>query len=62
MFSKAEPGYREPDNRYPCMLCRHFEVYLGTCSMVDGTIRPDATCDHWRSVEGQRAERRGFVC
>jgi len=29
VLSKAEAGYREPDNRYPCVLCRHFEAYLG---------------------------------
>ena len=57
MLSKAEAGYREPDNRYPCMLCRHFEAYLGTCSMVEGAIRPVATCDHWRAVEDKGARR-----
>jgi hypothetical protein len=60
MFSKAEAGYRAPDNRYPCMMCRHFDGYRGACSIVEGTIRPDATCDRWRAVEDVAAERRGF--
>ena len=60
VLSKAEAGYRVPDNRYPCVMCRRFEAYLGACSVVEGIVRPDATCDHWRSVEDKAAERRGF--
>jgi hypothetical protein len=43
VLSKAEAGYRAPDHRYPCMLCHRFEAYLGTCSVVAGTVRPNAT-------------------
>jgi hypothetical protein len=60
MLSKAEAGYRAPDNRYPCTMCVRFDGYRGACSVVEGTIRPDATCDHWRAVENAAAERRGF--
>jgi hypothetical protein len=60
MLSKAEAGYRVPDNRYPCMMCVRFDGYRGACSVVEGTIQPDATCDQWRAVDDAVAERRGF--
>jgi len=60
MLSKAEAGYRAPEGRYPCMLCRHFDSYVGTCFLVEGAVRPDATCDHWRAVQDATAGRRGF--
>jgi hypothetical protein len=62
LLGKAEAGYRALDHRYPCMLCHRFEAYLGTCSVVAGTVCPDATCNHWRSAEDKAPERRGFVC
>jgi hypothetical protein len=41
-------------------MCRHFDGYLGTCAVVEGTIRPDASCDHW-VIEDAPPERRGFA-
>ena len=62
MLSKADAGYRAPDHRSPCVMCRRFEAYLGACSVVEGIVRPDATCDHWRAVEDTMPnERRGFA-
>jgi hypothetical protein len=60
VLSKAEAGYHALDYLYPCMMCRCFEAYLGVCSVVEGVVRPDATCDHWRSGEDEAGERRGF--
>jgi hypothetical protein len=60
MLSKAEAGYRTPDHQHPCLMCRRFDGYRGACSVVEGTVRPDATCDHWQSVGDETAERRGF--
>jgi hypothetical protein len=60
MLSKAEAGYHAPDHRYPCVMCRHFDAYRSACSVVAGSVRPDATCNHWRTVEDEAAERRGF--
>jgi hypothetical protein len=60
-LSKTEAGYREPDLRQPCLMCCHFDSYRGACSVVEGTVRPDASCDHWRVVEDEAAEQRGFV-
>ena len=62
MLSKAEAGYRAPDHRSPCVMCRRFEAYLGACSVVEGSVLPDATCDHWRAVEDTtQNEQRGFA-
>ncbi len=62
MLSKAEAGCRVPDHRYPCLMCRHFDGYVGACSVVGGSVRPDATCDNWRTVEDTTPdERRGFA-
>jgi hypothetical protein len=61
VLSKAEAGYRAPDLHQPCWMCLRFEVYLGACSVVEGLVRPDATCDHWCSVEDEAAESRSFV-
>jgi hypothetical protein len=60
LLSKAEAGYRAPDHRSPCVMCRHFDAYRSVCSLVEGIVRPDATCNHWRTVEDEAAERRGF--
>ena len=60
LLSKAEAGYREPDLRQPCLMCRHFDGYLGTCAVVEGTVRPDASCDYW-VIEDAPPERRGFA-
>ena len=51
MLSKAEAGYHAPDHRCPCVMCRHFDGYRGACSLVEGIVRPDATCNHWRTVK-----------
>jgi hypothetical protein len=61
VLGKAEAGYREPAGRNPCMLCRHFDSYFGACSVVAGSVRADATCDHWRAVEDDAAEQRDYV-
>ena len=61
MLGKAEARYRAPDHRQPCWMCLRFDSYRGACSVVAGTVRPDATCDHWRSAEDEAVERRGFV-
>jgi hypothetical protein len=62
MLSKAEAGYRAPDHRCPCVMCRRFEAYLGACSVVEGGVLPDATCDHWRAVKDTAPdEPRGFA-
>ena len=61
MLSKAEAGYHAPDSRYPCLMCRHFDGYIGACFIVEGTVHPDATCDHWRAVGDKAAEQPGFV-
>ena len=61
LLSKTEAGYREPDLRQPCLMCRHFDGYLGTCSVVEGTVRPDASCDYWHVIEDNPTERRGFA-
>jgi hypothetical protein len=61
VLSKAEAGYRAPELRQPCMMCCRFDGYRAACSIVGGTVRPDATCDHWRSVEDEAANQRGFV-
>jgi hypothetical protein len=63
MLSKAEAGYRAPDHRCPYVMCRRFEAYLGACSLVGaGSVLPDATCDHWRTVEvAMTDEQRGFA-
>ena len=61
VLSKAEAGYREPDHRYPCVMCRRFDGYRGACSAVAGVVRPDATCNQWRSVEDNAADRRGLL-
>jgi hypothetical protein len=61
VLSKAEAGYRAPDHSRPCVMCLRFDGYRGACSIVEGPVRPDATCDHWRSVEDQASEQRGFV-
>jgi hypothetical protein len=42
-------------------MCCRFDSYRAACSIVEGTVRPDATCDHWRSVKDEAAEPRGFV-
>ena len=60
LLSKAAAGYREPDLRQPCLMCRHFDGYLGTCSVVQGAVRPDASCDYW-VIEDELPERRGFA-
>ena len=60
MLGKAEAGYHAPDHRCPCVMCRHFDGYRGACSLIEGIVRPDATCNHWRTVEDEAAERRGF--
>ena len=60
MLSKTVAGYRAPDHRSPCVMCRHFDAYRSACSLVEGIVRPDATCNHWRTVEDEAAERRGF--
>jgi hypothetical protein len=57
LLSKAEAGYRVPDVHYPCGMCRRFDGYRGAW----GLVRPDATCNHWRSAEDPATERRGFV-
>jgi hypothetical protein len=61
LLSKSEAGYRVPDVHYPCGMCRRFDGYRGACSVVAGLVRPDATCNHWRSAEDPATERRGFV-
>ena len=61
MLSKTEAGCRAPDLRQPCWMCLRFDSYRAACSIVEGTVRPDATSDHWRSVEDAAAEPRGFV-
>ena len=61
LLSKSEAGYRVPERDHPCLLCRHFDGYRGACSVVAGLVRPDATCNHWRSAEDQVPERRGFA-
>jgi hypothetical protein len=62
MLSKAEAGYRAPDHRSPCAICCGFDAYRGACSLVAGSVRPDASCDHWRTVEDTTPdERRGFA-
>ena len=62
MLSKAEAGYRAPDHRSPCAICCRFDAYRGACSVVEGIVRPDATCDHWRTVEDTTPnEQRGFA-
>jgi hypothetical protein len=60
LLSKTEAGYHAPDLHQPCLMCRHFDGYLGTCAVVEGTIRPDASCDHW-VIEDAPPERRGFA-
>ena len=40
MLSKTEAGYRAPDHRCPCLVCRRFDAYLGACSVVEGIVRP----------------------
>jgi hypothetical protein len=60
VLSKAEAGYRAPDHRHSCLMCCRFDGYRGACSLVAGTVRPDATCDHWRSAEDLASEQRGF--
>ena len=53
--SKARGGCSAPDHRYPCLMCRHFDGYIGACFVVEGSVRPDATCDHWQnSIPEQR--------
>ena len=54
------PWTRRPSGRCPCVMCRHFDTYRSACSVVAGSVRPDATCNHWRTVEDEAAERRGF--
>jgi hypothetical protein len=61
VLSKTEAGYREPDHSRPCMLCRHFDSYRGACSVVAGLVAPNGSCNHWRTVDDQASERRGFV-
>jgi hypothetical protein len=50
LLSKVEAGYRVPELDHPCLLCRHFDGYRGACSVVAGIVRPDATCNHWKSA------------
>jgi hypothetical protein len=61
VLGKAEARYRAPDLHQPCWMCCRFDSYRAACSIVEGTVRSDATCDHWRSVEDEAAEPRGFA-
>jgi hypothetical protein len=61
VLSKAEAGYHAPDHRCPCVMCRHFDAYRSACSVVAGSVRSDATCDHWHTAEGAAAEQRGVT-
>jgi hypothetical protein len=46
MLSKTVAGYRAPNHRSPCVMCRHFDAYRSVCSVVEGIVRPDVTCNH----------------
>lgn len=49
-LAKAETGYRTAvDPERSCATCRFYQLTTATCTLVEGTIEPGATCDLWHA-------------
>jgi hypothetical protein len=57
--SQREANYRPTERYRRCWNCGHFRV-PGSCTLVEGTILADYTCDLWAEELGGKKSRTGF--